>query len=265
MISITDNKFNSQAKIKGKLTQLYHHNKFLFCFLVTLWFIRSTFLNWNYIPSPSMNPNLIEGDFVLVNKLAYDIKIPFWGENLIVTNNPQRGEIVAFDNNGVLFVKRVMAIPGDIVQIKDNTFHVNGRKLSLKPTSNELVENKQLSYSNKYSFDGYQESNFINSTNQHSYTVIFAESLPLRINNNLITETIEFEISDNNYFMIGDNRNLSHDSRYFGSVQRDKIVGKVNTVLFNYLQIWQALTEQKTIDEHRFFKQINHPTQLNTP
>jgi signal peptidase I len=251
MASFRDRKLYSQAK-KSNLAQFYQQNKYFLWFLLTLFFIRSTFINWNYIPSGSMNPNLIEGDLALVNKLAYDIKIPFWGKNLIGISNPQRGEIVVFDNNNKLFVKRILAIPGDIVQIKENNFYVNRKKLPLKPTTNQLVENKKLPSSNKYSFNTFQESNFLHSKNHHSYTVIFAKDLPSRIHSNLVTDNIEFEIAQGHYFMIGDNRNLSHDSRYFGSVQRDKIVGKVNTVLFNYQQLWHAQTQHKTIDEHRF-------------
>lgn len=107
-----------------------------------------------------------------------------------------QAKIVVFDNDGALFVKRIMAMPGDIVQIKDNIFHVNWIKLSLKPTTVSLVENKQLPYSNKYSFDAYQESHFINSNNQYSYTAIFAKDLPSRIHDNLITNSIEFQIPE---------------------------------------------------------------------
>jgi signal peptidase I len=125
--------------LRNLLVNLYQNNQGFFWFLLALFFIRSTFINWNYIPSASMNPNLIEGDFVLVNKLAYDIKMPYWGKNLFAINNPQRGDIVAFDRNGQLYVKRVLAIPGDSVQIHDNSFYINGIQLQLTPTSLDIV------------------------------------------------------------------------------------------------------------------------------
>jgi len=69
-----------------------------------------------------MNPNLIEGDFVLVHKFAFDIKLPFIGTNLIAINQPARGDIIAFEYKDILYVKRIMAVPGDTVQIINNAF-----------------------------------------------------------------------------------------------------------------------------------------------
>ncbi|MGB0937747.1 MAG: signal peptidase I [Colwellia sp.] len=264
MNNITDRNLKVQSKLKSRLFYFYTKNRGFLVFIFILLLIRSTFLNWNYIPTPSMNPNLIEGDFVLVNKLAYDIKLPFFGKNLVAINNPQRGDIAAFDNNGVLFVKRVMAIPGDTVKIKDNNFYINDKKLLLTPTTVNLVENNQLPYSNKYSFDTFQESNSVNTNKKHEYTVIYAQGLPDYIHSQLITDTIEFEVAEDHYFMIGDNRNLSHDSRYFGTVQRKNIVASVNTVLFNYQQLWHTLTGQHLVKDFRFFKQINNSLQPNT-
>ncbi|MBA6352714.1 signal peptidase I [Colwellia sp. BRX9-1] len=239
------------------LVRFYHSNKGFIWFLLALFFIRSTFINWNYIPSASMNPNLIEGDYVLVNKLAFDIKIPYWGKNIFPINNPQRGDIVAFDNDGNLFVKRVMAIPGDTVQVINNNFHINGSRLPLKATTMDIIKNKELPYSSKYSFSASQETNNTPAVKTKSYNVIFASDLPDYIKSSLVTNSPQFTVPTGKYFMIGDTRNMSHDSRYFGTIEREKIVGSIDRVLFNYQQLWNKVTQQKTIDKLRLWQQIN--------
>jgi len=112
----------SSCNIKRVLISFYKHNKGFIWFLFVLFFIRTTLINWNFIPSASMNPNLIEGDFVLVHKFAFDIKLPFIGTNLIAINQPARGDIIAFEYKDILYVKRIMAVPGDTVQIINNAF-----------------------------------------------------------------------------------------------------------------------------------------------
>jgi len=88
------------------------------------------------------------------------------------------------------------------------------------------------------------------------YDVIFANNLPDYIKDSLVNNSSEFIVPNGKYFMIGDNRNLSHDSRYFGPIDRDKIVGRINTILFNYQQLWNKVTQQKTMDKFRFFDNI---------
>lgn len=246
------------SKARNLLACFYQDNKGFIWFLMGIFFIRTTFINWNYIPTASMNPNLVEGDYVLVNKMAYDLKLPFIGTNLIAIAQPSRGDIVAFDRGGQLYVKRVLAIPGDRVQITDNSFYINGVQLQLTPTSLDIVTNKQLPYSSKVSFSGYRERNSVIGEETKSYNVIFAGDLPEYIENNLITDSSEFLVPNNNYFMIGDNRNLSHDSRYFGLIKREQIVGSINTILFNYQQIWQKITQQETIDKFRLLQQLTN-------
>ncbi len=103
-----------------------------------------------------MNPNLVEGNFVLVNRLAFDIKLPFIGTNLIAINQPARGDIIAFERKDTLYVKRVMAVPGDTVQIINNAFYINGTELPLKAISLDSINNKTPPYSSIYSFSAYQ-------------------------------------------------------------------------------------------------------------
>lgn len=236
LIPQTDNyktgMFNSRSR--QNFIDAFKSNKKTVWFIFALFFVRSTIINYNHIPSASMNPNLIEGDVVLVNKLAYDIKVPFWGRNIFKLNNPKRGDVVAFDNNGTLFVKRVLALPGDTIQLIKNVFYVNGKELNLEVS---VVEENRLTYSQHFKFLSFKETNKA-STN---YDIVFATGLPEKFKKTLITNMKELIIPEGSYFMIGDNRNLSQDSRYFGPVQRKDIVGHVGTVMFNYRTIYSKI------------------------
>jgi len=251
------NGYLTSRNVKRTLIYFYNVNKGFIWFVLMLFVIRSTLLNWNYIPSASMNPNLVEGDLVLVNKIAFDIKLPFIGVNLIAINHPARGDIVAFERKDRLYVKRVMAVPGDTVEIINNAFYINGTELPLKATSLAIINNNALPYSSQYSFSAYQESTVIApAKRKKNYDVIFANRLPAHIKDNLVNNSAEFTIPIGKYFMIGDNRYLSHDSRYFGLIERNQIVGCINTVIFNYQQLWKKITQQKTMDKLRVFQEI---------
>src|SRR5499427_8372884 len=90
---------------------------------------RSAIADWNVVPTGSMKPTIIEGDRIFVNKLAYDLKIPFTTIHLAKWSDPKRGEIVVFDSpkDGTRLVKRVVAVPGDIVQLDRNVLMINGQ------------------------------------------------------------------------------------------------------------------------------------------
>lgn len=221
------------VRSKHNFMEAVKRNRKFIWFLFALFFVRTTIVNWNHIPSASMNPNLIEGDMVLVNKIAYDIKIPFWGRNVFQLSNPERGDVVAFHKDGTLFVKRVMALPGDTVQVIKNNFYVNGQKLNWTDSIVTAVEENRLPYSKHFKFVSFKETNEASL----SYDIIFATGLPEKIKKTLITNTDELIMQEGSYFMIGDNRNLSNDSRFFGPIQRENIVGNVTTTLFNYREL----------------------------
>src|SRR5438270_7833291 len=97
--------------------------------------LRSALADWNDVPTGSMKPTIEEGDRVVVNKLAYDLKIPFTTIEVAKWGDPQRGDIVVLFSpvDGVRLVKRVIAVPGDRIEMRDNQLLVNGQAASLKP------------------------------------------------------------------------------------------------------------------------------------
>src|SRR5580692_6057985 len=102
---------------------------------LVLFAIRSAIADWNDVPTGSMKPTIIEGDRVLVNKLSYDLKVPFTTWHLAQWDNPKRGDVVVFYSpaDGTRLVKRVVGLPGDRVELANNEVHVNGAPVKYEP------------------------------------------------------------------------------------------------------------------------------------
>ncbi len=155
-------------------------------------FIRTFVVQAFKIPSGSMLPTLLIGDHLLVNKFIYGIKVPFTGQTLIPIKSPQRGDVVVFrfpKDRSVDYIKRVVGIPGDTVEIKDKKVFVNG-----KPENNIHAH---------YS----------------SPTILDANASP-RDNFGPIS------VPEGHIFVMGDNRDNSYDSRFWGFVDEKDVLGK---------------------------------------
>src|ERR1041385_693676 len=103
--------------------------------------IRSSLADWNDVPTGSMNPTILEGDRVYVNKLAYDLKVPFTTRHIAEWSNPQRGDIVVFFSpyDGQRLVKRVIGLPGDMIELRHNVLIINGSPVEYAPIAEELL------------------------------------------------------------------------------------------------------------------------------
>ena len=116
-------------KFRSKALHLWRKEiRPLLILAVVLFSIRSSLADWNDVPTGSMRPTILEGDRVFVNKLAYDLKVPFTTWHLAQWDNPQRGDIVVFYSpyDGKRLVKRVVGLPGDILELRDNSLIING-------------------------------------------------------------------------------------------------------------------------------------------
>src|SRR6266481_8840380 len=111
-----------------------------------MFFIRSSLADWNVVPSGSMQPTILVGDRVLVNKLAYDLKVPFTTWHVLEWANPRRGDIVVFYSpyDGKRLVKRVVGLPGDTVELRNNALVLNGQPVHYKPIADELLRDLPL-------------------------------------------------------------------------------------------------------------------------
>src|SRR5438094_1991683 len=108
--------------------------------------IRSSLADWNDVPTGSMKPTILEGDRVFVNKLAYDLKVPFTTRHIAEWSNPRRGDIVVFfsPHDGQRLVKRVIGLPGDTIELRNNVLVLNGAPVEYKPIAEELLRDVTL-------------------------------------------------------------------------------------------------------------------------
>jgi signal peptidase I len=180
--------------------------------------LRSALADWNDVPTGSMKPTIEEGDRVVVNKLAYDLKIPFTTIELAKWGNPRRGDIVVLfsPTDGTRLVKRVVGVPGDRVEMRDNQLFVNRNAAQWRKLGSEM--------------DGEQGSSLVveETLAGRSHEVMFTPQIPaVRSFGPLI-------VPAGRYFVMGDNRDNSNDSRFIGLIDRKSIVGKATAVAFSF-------------------------------
>ena len=184
--------------------------------------IRMAVADWNVVPSESMNPTIVEGDRVLVNKLAYDLRVPFIHRRLFNWDDPKRGDIVVFyaPRKEIPMVKRVVGLPGDSVMMRDNRLCINGKTVDYEVTD----KNQKLLIAPE---SDYLQRVLIENLSGRKHPVVLTPYRPSRNSFGPIT------IPAGNYFVLGDNRDNSSDSRYFGLVSRRRIFGRAAAVMIS--------------------------------
>ena len=185
--------------------------------------IRSSLADWSDVPTGSMKPTILEGDRVYVNKLAYDLKVPFTTRHLAEWSNPQRGDIVVFfsPHDGKRLVKRVVGLPGDTVELRHNALVLNGQPVEYKPIAEELLRDVSPADRASKVFAAEQLS-----TQPHAVAATPAVRA--------LRDFGPVRVPEGNYFMMGDNRDDSFDSRYYGPVERKRIVGRATAVALSF-------------------------------
>jgi signal peptidase I len=175
---------------------------------------RSAIADWNDVPTGSMKPTILEGDRIVVNKLAYDLKLPFTTWRLATWGDPARGDIVVLYSpaDGKRLVKRVIGVPGDFIAMRANHLAVNGSEVSYSPIAEELApaNGEQLVQEEQLGSVAHPVMLTPNAPSRHSFAPIM--------------------VPEGSYFVLGDNRDQSLDSRYFGFVDRSMIVGRATAV-----------------------------------
>jgi signal peptidase I len=189
---------------------------------LVLFSIRSSLADWNDVPTGSMRPTILEGDRVFVNKLAYDLKFPFTTWHLAEWGDPQRGDIVVFfsPHDGTRLVKRVVGLPGDTLELRNNGLVINGQPVEYRPLAGELLRGLAPA----------DRQGQVFATEQlpgRNHAVAGKPAVPAR------RSFGPQPVPDGRYFMMGDNRDDSFDSRYFGAVARDRIVGRATSVVLS--------------------------------
>jgi signal peptidase I len=182
--------------------------------------VKSSLADWNWVPTGSMNPTIMEGDLIYVDKMAYDLRVPLTLHRLAKWSDPQRGDIVVCfsPDYGTRLVKRVVGLPGDTVEMKNNTLFLNGEPVpytKADPTYAASLpsELRRRSILATEDLDG------------STHAVMSIPSILAMRNFGPVT------VPPEGYFMMGDNRDNSKDSRFFGFVDREQIVGRAKAVI----------------------------------
>jgi len=184
--------------------------------------LRSAVIDWNWVPTGSMKPTIVEGDLVLVNKLAYDLKVPFTTHHLAQWGNPARGDIVVCYSpvDGKRLVKRVVGLPGDTIEMRNETLVVNGTPVAY--TRHDSAP---------YRRDIFEDENPVLAVEHLAAADHLVMILPGR---SAMRSFPAYTVPAGRYFLMGDSRDNSHDSRYFGPVARQDIVGQAGYVLASF-------------------------------
>lgn len=208
-------------------------NKGWLMFLVLFGVFRTAVADWNPIPSASMRPNLLEGDVVFVNRLAFDLKVPL--TDVIVTRlgEPRRGDVVTFSSprDGTRMIKRLIGVPGDVVEMRNELLIINGKKAdyAVIDRAMESVAGGQL--------DAYRLSETVDGRRRRIQVMPQVDA-----HRNFGPMIIPAD----HFMMLGDNRDNSADSRYFGLVPRELLIGRAERVLVSadYQGNWMPRTER---------------------
>lgn len=210
-------------KIRNKLSNFWGEYRGLIIFLGVMVLFRSAIADWNQVPTGSMKPTILEGDRVVVNKLAYDLKVPFTGWQVQTWADPTPGEIVTFysPKDEKLLIKRVIGSPGDVIAMRNNQLFFNDKPATYGILDMEILQQLDLYQRHRHSF-------FFEQVADQRYPVMMRPSEP-----NSYNSFGPIKIPEGYYLMLGDNRDNSADFRAIGLVSRDRIMGRAHTVAFS--------------------------------
>lgn len=210
--------------------------------ILAVFLLRSFLVEPFQIPSSSMRPGLVVGDFILVNKFAYGLRMPVTNEVFFEVGKPDHGDVMVFnypDDPSKNFIKRVIGLPGDKVEYRNKQLSINGKPLVVSADGTyDYVENK---------VNMIHTSQFAETNGKRTYKTIAIDQAPpvflSRVENFKYRENCEYnesgfscKVPQGHFMMMGDNRDNSHDGRYWGFVPENYIVGKA-------FFIWMSLSD----------------------
>ena len=202
----------------------------MFWVLFAVWFIRSFMWEPFRIPSGSMEPNLYDGDFILTSKYSYGIKLPVLRSTIIPTGSVQRGDVIVFrypENPSLHYIKRVIGLPGDHIRYERNHVWINDEAQPLEPTGETREINRD------YGERSYRIPAAIYEETLTGYGKHRAQLYPENPNTRPGMVEGSLTVPAGHYFVMGDNRDDSEDSRAWGFVPEKNLVGKATFIWMN--------------------------------
>jgi len=211
--------FKKRRLKKAKESFLIEYSKSFFPVLLVVFVIRSFIVEPFKIPSGSMMPTLISGDFIAVNKFTYGIRLPVWNKTLISLGSPKRGDVFVFHypkKPSIDYIKRVVGLPGDEIKYINKKLVVNGQPL-------------KLNFKGKYNY----EANDGQIMDALEFEELLVDSTHSILTHDIPSENYQFNVPEGHYLAMGDNRDNSSDSRVWGFVPEKLLVGKAFVIWLN--------------------------------
>ena len=209
----------------------------LFPVILVVFVLRSFLFEPFKIPSGSMIPTLLVGDLILVNKFHYGVRLPVINKKIIANNDPQRGDVMVFRypvDPRQDYIKRVVGVPGDEVMFTNQALTINGQKVPLT-AKGDFYDEDSLRYSPQFLEKlGAVEHGILVDPKRQAYYGPDPKSFPMHENCRYTAEGVSCKVPAGHYFMMGDNRDNSQDSRYWGFVPDENIVGRAFFVWMNF-------------------------------
>ncbi len=204
--------------------------------ILVVFVLRSFIVEPFKIPSGSMIPTLLVGDFILVNKYTYGIRLPVINKKVIDVNRPARGDVMVFrypEDPSLDYIKRVVGLPGDTVAYQNKRLSINGKPVPVE-AEDDYLHPERLYYSKRYRETlGEVSYSVLNDSDAPAY-IPDASRFSGRENCKYNTAGVICRVPDGHYFVMGDNRDNSRDSRAWGFVPEENIVGKAFFIWLNF-------------------------------
>ncbi|WP_087752807.1 signal peptidase I [Paraburkholderia caledonica] len=234
-----ENAAQTRARLRDdKLRQPWwlEYSASFFPVILVVFVVRSFVVEPFKIPSGSMVPTLLVGDFILVNKFDYGIRLPIVNTKITEGRPLQRGDVVVFrypKDESVDYIKRVIGLPGDTVAYQDKQLTINGKPVPETPLPDYLDE-ERLGYAKQFEENLDGRKNAILNNPAVPPFIVGAEDYPSRDNCTYNARGVICKVPPGNYFMMGDNRDNSADSRYWGFAPDKNIVGRAFFIWMNF-------------------------------
>jgi signal peptidase I len=216
------------------------YSKSFFPVILVVFVLRSFLVEPFKIPSGSMLPTLLVGDFILVNKYIYGVRLPIVNRKIFDINEPRRGEVMVFrypEDPALDYIKRVVGLPGDEVLYRDKRLRINGEAIATVPDGEYGYVESGVTFVTAGQFRetlGTRSHGILIQSDTPSVHLSGVRAFPFRENCAYNETGFRCVVPAGHYFLMGDNRDSSSDSRYWGFVPEANIVGKAFMIWWNF-------------------------------